>query len=655
MFPPSAVLGTFDNVLPHVVLSRRTLPWERLPQHPREALPDGPPLSWLALLVFPAASAPPPTTGTLADLVPQSLEGGQLPAGSWSYGSVYASMEDFLEVAETAADPCVYLDVPIAQFAACAPSAGDLAWNAHLRSPTSTSDSFNSFYSVVVANSLPAPGQAAVVHLVSLEGLLDQLPQDDGTFAAPQSWTSIRLVTLRSWQFRVAPLEASFAHMLLGLNGGVAAQSGIATETGDSQLRLPKGVYPAAAPVGAPALPFDSGYTMLAGGGPAAPAPAWYRGPLLPSTFTPAPADAQWGGPLLPADEADALALAVAANPALDQSYAAAWQIGRMLALADQDFATGQVAWKRDARLQLNTALGQANRVACGSRAAFAKLMRAVLADPAQIQGVLGPSLSVGGGAGTLPIPQPLVDWLGKLAQLQLVPFHYLVPDAGMFPPESLRFFALDPRWLACLLDGAWSLGRQPRRDWAFDLAYQPWRQLLDGTLVPSGTPAWSWPAAGLLLNSQVIPGYWPGIEFVPRPAATILREDLLGPGTLIMLFSAPLQSLTIKQPSAGIHFGFEIDENDVLTKLLRYVDIAGTFYPTPPAGTSVAAGQEAPAACALAALPQRTPTLIQFDRLAQAIGTAIGAPALRPVDFAVELVESVSSVTFDLPEGAGA
>ena len=63
--PPRNAQGTFDEVLPHIVLGRRTLPWER-ELDPQDLIPDPPPdpdemeprpldvtaAPWLALLVF---------------------------------------------------------------------------------------------------------------------------------------------------------------------------------------------------------------------------------------------------------------------------------------------------------------------------------------------------------------------------------------------------------------------------------------------------------------------------------------------------------------------------------------------------------------------------------------------------------------------------
>jgi hypothetical protein len=51
MFPPQGSLGDHSNVLPHIILGRGSLPWERSPDGSRPG--EAPtPLSWLLLLLF---------------------------------------------------------------------------------------------------------------------------------------------------------------------------------------------------------------------------------------------------------------------------------------------------------------------------------------------------------------------------------------------------------------------------------------------------------------------------------------------------------------------------------------------------------------------------------------------------------------------------
>ena len=89
---------------------------------------------------------------------------------------------------------------------------------------------------------------------------------------------------------------------------------------------------------------------------------SWYRGPLTPYPvpFTVLP------GPLLPAGSADALTRYDSDTGMFDVSLAAAWQIGRLMALADRQFATELYAFKRVRRQQLSRELGGLARARAG-------------------------------------------------------------------------------------------------------------------------------------------------------------------------------------------------------------------------------------------------------------------------------------------------
>lgn len=64
--------------------------------------------------------------------------------------------------------------------------------------------------------------------------------------------------------------------------------------------------------------------------------------------------------------------------------------------------------------------------------------------------------------------PEHVIDYLAKLALLYGVPFENLVPDARMLPPESMRFFYVDPNWTEAIVDGALSTGIHSSRDIRF-------------------------------------------------------------------------------------------------------------------------------------------------------------------------------------------
>ena len=103
---------------------------------------------------------------------------------------------------------------------------------------------------------------------------------------------------------------------------------------------------------------------------------------------------------------------------------------------------------------------------------------------------------------------EPITDWLIRLASLQGVPFGYFVPHPQVLPVESVRFFTVDPNWIAALVDGALSLGVPvgPRLVVPETLAD-------DRSLQPhAGT------VTGLLMRSAIVAG-WPGVTVVAGTA----------------------------------------------------------------------------------------------------------------------------------------
>ena len=60
-------------------------------------------------------------------------------------------------------------------------------------------------------------------------------------------------------------------------------------------------------------------------------------------------------------------------------------------------------------------------------------------------------------------LPAGTLAWLRALAQLDGVPFGYLIGDDRLLPIESIRFVGLDQLWVRHLVDGAYSIGRGAR------------------------------------------------------------------------------------------------------------------------------------------------------------------------------------------------
>lgn len=387
-FPPADSIGEYMQVLPHIVFTRRTLPWTRSPDSsgaPPSADANGDVPAWLALFVLdesevraigrPQADGAvklPTSDGTLADLIPHDradLPGGNQPSDTLSLFTKAAGAG--LETGESLSDPVRYIDLPTTLFSAIAPSENDLRYLAHARRvqipaqshpagaqakaaakraardsdspPAATDAPVDNVYAVVVANRLPAPGAKSTALLVSLERLGRFLPNDDGDPSADlEDYTTVRLPVLRPpWRFTDTGVSVTFKTILQQINHD---------NSDDSLLRLPAAGSP---PPGSPAAyaqqALQAGYTAVdhttRDGQQTV---SWYRGP-----FTPYPVPFS-----LSADDSDTLPLpffsadaATGYNPEtgmLDLSYSAAWQLGRLLALHNRHFATELYYWKHD-------------------------------------------------------------------------------------------------------------------------------------------------------------------------------------------------------------------------------------------------------------------------------------------------------------------
>lgn len=185
--------------------------------------------------------------------------------------------------------------------------------------------------------------------------------------------------------------------------------------------------------------------------------------------------------------------------------------------------------------------------------------------------------------------PDTLANWLGRLKLLYGVPIHYLVPDEGMLPPESIRFFYLDDNWINALVDGAFSIGRNLTDSdditpaIAQDVATTP---VVNSTAVSaaSGIRAAGLGVAskvsvafntvsGFLLRSALVQNY-PGLGVNPYPAGgtpdqddptkinllNILRMERLGPGsdTLICLVEGDVYRVDIHEAPEALHYGVD-------------------------------------------------------------------------------------------------
>jgi hypothetical protein len=673
VFPPSLANGAFDGALPHVVFSRRTLPWERALRNGDASIAD---CTWLAVLLFDDAAAPTPTAVTAKDLVPAGTAitvtdstatgTGTLPASILSYGAAtLVPMGD----GETPDDACIVIDIPVDTFSAIVPSVSDVRYLAHIRDvithdgaqPDAQQQS-----AVVVGNRIPAPNVPCLAALVSLENMADYLPGDDGT-PSPKLGNAIkhvRLLAYKTWTFTANDLGQNLVKLLENLNTAPAGSP--------STLRLPiSGDAPsatrvqqaaanqAAAAQGTGTLSADDatvivqnalamGYVPLdhhlRHGGHTV---SWYRGPFAPfpvATTIAVPV----GGP-------DAANRYDPQAGMFDVSYGAAWQVGQLLALQNSGVANAIYGWRQATR-HARAAAAEQDRIRelLAGRRAFESLL-------ATREGRLAPA--------GLVVPAQLAAWFDALAALQGVPFNYLVPDERMLPPESLRLFSVDGNWVDALMDGALSIGRATTGE-AGDAEYvdairasvksrRAEAAKAGGYAAPTGV------VTGLLLRSQAVSG-WPNLRFngfgdgdATSPLRK-LRFDNLAGDTLLCLFDGAIELLQIGQPPEQLHMGLEGDGKAYWTTL-RAVDPPTPGAQLPPGKTKPPCNPDSTEAVACLDMRADGRTL-RVSEGASTIQTILKTDfgqtlpnGFTSAEFALQLNQGVLTVEFKHATGAGA
>ena len=242
VFPPEGSLGDHANVLPHIVLNRSTLPWER-PLWAKIETANDPELNhekfpWLALLVFHddevqhhLVSAP--FTCSLTkdgakqwQLVRNAVPDDGQPKPKDHDGEVPNLLT--LESGQTVGDQVTAIDVRADLLASIIPSANALYWSAHVRQRKDKHEQpLGDEKAVVVATRLPKKGGTSTVHLVSLErsyGNYSQISDPtaagvkDVPFPSANSGKFVRLISLKSWQFACSDPRYNFHQLLRHLN-----------------------------------------------------------------------------------------------------------------------------------------------------------------------------------------------------------------------------------------------------------------------------------------------------------------------------------------------------------------------------------------------------------------------------------------------------
>ena len=318
--PPRDAQGEFSEVLPHLVLGRRTLPWEReldpdrvIPDNPLDPLDPEPPAlreqrtPWLAVLLF----VDDPTRSEVT-VLPQPVP----------LSTVLADPTILARYRLGGADPAVpAIEVDAALLRRIAPTRDEVQLLSHVRQVNvddrelAAGDS-DGWFAVVMANRLPTPGLRHRACLVSLEQRSDLVRPTAPDPADPPPTGTRRLVLLHSWTFTAAaarPGGGSFKELTQALDSGLLGAGG--SVSGHVQLHL----------------------RDCAGGDQA----VFYRGPLVGQ-----PLDRDPLGPYHGADQARRVSPDGGGE---DVTYSAAFEVGRLLAAADGRVAQELMQWRREA------------------------------------------------------------------------------------------------------------------------------------------------------------------------------------------------------------------------------------------------------------------------------------------------------------------
>ena len=488
LFPAEGSRADVEYALPHIALRRDTLPWERSADGTRNA--HSPP--WLALILLSEEQHAAHRLQLMDDAVWRARRGVAPEPGA------------------PASIQVVELDQALQ---AQLPSSKELGLLCHARGALDTaSQNLVNSVAIVTGKRVPVAGKN-VMHLVALDNLYcpgTQLADRDDA-------RRCTLVSLYSWNFHhvAGDADAAQAGSLFDLFEHVTIAPLSFTPSGGDLLDVSETLVYAAR--GSVLLPhhYRSGEVGA----------AWYLGPLQPGIGTSISTP-----PALPAVCADALYQYDENSGMFDVSYAAAWELGRMLALGDREVSTALAALRRERVLGAHKQ--RLDKVCCYSHLPGCDNKLASCA----------------------PWRAALEAWIAALWQLRGIPFKYLVADEQMLPPNAIRCFTIDPWWIEALIDGALNMAL-------------PTTGATCHALDISACPKPKW---GMLIRSALVSAW---------PELTVTATDKHGgplmvypcrqysPSILLFLCDDQPAHLKITQPSQTINL--VVTESDVTEPVL--------------------------------------------------------------------------------------
>ncbi|MDR9857195.1 hypothetical protein RJP21_26715 [Paenibacillus sp. VCA1] len=322
VYPPREAVGDYTECLPHIVLNRRSLPWEKTLLNSNSNMP------WLALLVFDETEG--------IQMVESTCEEALKPEPGIFVPSIV------LAVYEKPEDPCTCVHIPVDLLADILPYAEALSLLAHgkgvsLDHKVTDASVKDDWFAAVVANRFclePEGDRHAIRHtacLVSLEGYEACLGDEQNRREALAHCHSARMIVLANWSFSMAKAAFDFASSMASLDAAMISTPYQGNNEQVQQLcRL--GYFPMNHHVR------DGSQTV-----------SWYQPPLVPYDESKEKTRCvRFADQLLEYDPDIGM---------MDIRYSSAWQIGKSMALADQSFVQKLYAWRQSNEMLARTSV----------------------------------------------------------------------------------------------------------------------------------------------------------------------------------------------------------------------------------------------------------------------------------------------------------
>ena len=399
MFPPPGSFGRYNDCVPHISIKRSTFPWERSAYGNEDFEP------WLTLLLFDE------TEVNAGDIIKRTTTVGELNNGE----AIFPQLT--LETGQQDSDQVIVIDVKKRLLDKILPAGDDLKLLSHVRErmQADEEDPLQEL-AVVMGSRLPKKGTGSFVYLVSLEERYTSSRTFD--YQTENEEDYIRLICFKYWSFSsMADEGKTFEELVEDISTG-ALSLPVSQENNKSENYLQRGYVPFRHTL----RQGDKNYS-------------WYRSPLSPQKIT----SVFKNDDDLP-EFADALVVYHQDIGMFDTTYAAAYELGRVLAVEDNLFSEALYLWKQNENEKVALKLQY-------QTTKYLLTQKVVTEDDED------------------GLERKIIAWFKELAELSAIPFNYLIPDEKMLPQESIRFFSIDQHWLECLLYGAFTIGGNLRTD----------------------------------------------------------------------------------------------------------------------------------------------------------------------------------------------